>query len=64
MVQIQGLHIRDLISLLQPLGNLTHCKFTNEEKSQAYVKFSNIEDACAMRARVAEMGAQRGFETV
>jgi len=30
--------------MLQPLGSLTTCKFTNETKTEAYIKFTGITD--------------------
>ena len=31
-----------MISLLKKYGELTDCKFTNEAKSEAYIKFKTI----------------------
>jgi hypothetical protein len=41
--------------LFQPLGNLTHCKFTNESKSEAYLKFANVQDGSSVREKVEEI---------
>lgn len=56
LVEIQGVPIRELVSILQPLGSLQNCKFTNESKSEAYVKFSNVGSKQELVLKVESLG--------
>ena len=46
----EGMHISSLIKLLQPHGTLISCKFTNEQRSEAYIKFKSAPDAAKLKA--------------
>ena len=53
--------IGGLISMLKPFGELTDCKFTNEAKTEAFIKFgsSRYRDNILDQVRAVSNGNKR-----